>query len=264
MYPDFECLVFLILFCPSSKIFYFYGFQVLLRQEHYDQGPRQEVRLQVRLPRPYAGMPDTKPRSGSSGCQRLQISWGIWSFFIARLSAVPQTKRATVPICRAHSGISGTPAITIRCTPFRVLEPQLGHDNEQPFKPVRHRAQCSVGTPSTAYDVGAASEAPEQRRRHFLGRVKPGQLHLNGLITPNLDIVFHFCVELDFSIELEPGQIFRSFAGLSQLSGSRFWLRYGSPFWLHHIETPPTPSTRAIPLLVPSWKSILNCPFLYL
>lgn len=43
-------------------------FQVLLRQEHHDEGPREEVRVQVRLPR--SGGSDAARRRGSG---RLQV-----------------------------------------------------------------------------------------------------------------------------------------------------------------------------------------------
>lgn len=54
---------------------------LLLRQEHYDEGARQEVRLQVRLPRTHAAV---EPAVGRLARRTLQVP--------DRRSAVPQLR----------------------------------------------------------------------------------------------------------------------------------------------------------------------------
>lgn len=208
-------------------------FQVLLRQEHHDKGSRQTVRLQVRLPRPHASLPDPEPRSRGRGGLRVQVPLRVRALLVARVPAVPQTERAAVTVGRSHPGLVGAPAVALRGPAVGILEPQLRHDHEQPVKPVRDRFfRIVVGASATSDDVG--TEQPQIRRRRIdvRRRVVSDRLEFGDVGFSSRLNVFH--VRGDDADDAR--KIFGTLSRLSHLARSRFRVR-DDPLG---VETPPS------------------------
>ena len=222
-------------------------FQVLLRQEHHDEGSRQTVRIQVRLPCPHASLPNAEPRGCGRRGLRLQVSVRIRPLFLAWLSAMPQTQRTSVAIRRTHPGLARAPAIDLRRAAVGLLEPQLRHDNEQPVKPVRSEF-FRFRTASATDDLRA--KQPQIRWRRFI-RWRIVSDHPDfGLV--RVSAYFNvFLLRLDKS-----GKIFGTVSRLSHFtrSGFRLWDDGIRIF----VEAPPASTPRALPLLVASRQSILK------
>ena len=85
---------------PNRDIFFlrFQSSPVLLRQEHHDQGSRQALRLQIRLSRPHAGLPDPGSRGHGLQVPQRRLLGPVLGCRCFLLPPVHQTKRAAQPI----------------------------------------------------------------------------------------------------------------------------------------------------------------------